>query len=266
MPDPLPPTGAPVRVAFIGSAASSGVHALSKPAGGLDPRFFDVRGELRAALADFAPHVVIALAPVPAETLKGLRAATLAVEPTDGFDRAFGDWRARPLPIDDRFYAEVRSSRRPPRALFLGRSTDYREDILTMSKHTHDVVHYTHGLAGDALVEALASADVGIALPAEEGGRFPSQALLHQAAGHLLLSAPLRPSHGLEPGIDHLEVDTASALDTILIQLRLHPEAYERVRIRGRLKADEHRASRVWPRIVADLLQDVRVFGNTLNS
>jgi hypothetical protein len=36
------------------------------------------------------------------------------------------------------------------------------------------------------------------------------------------------------------------------------------VRIRGRLKAEEHRASVVWPRIVADLLQDIRVFGNTL--
>jgi hypothetical protein len=255
-----------MRVAFIGSAATSGVHALSEPAGGLEPRFFDVRGELRAALADFAPHVVIALTPVPAGALEGLRAATLSVTAADGFDRVLREWRSRPLPIDDRFYADVSASRRPLRALFLGRSTEYREHILTMSKHTHDVVHYTHGLAGDALAEALASADVGIALPAQEGGGFPSQALLHLAAGHLLLTTPLRPSCGLEPGIDHLEIDTPAALDTVLIQLRLHPEAYERVRIRGRLKADEHRASRVWPRIVADLLQDLRVFGNTLNA
>jgi hypothetical protein len=38
------------------------------------------------------------------------------------------------------------------------------------------------------------------------------------------------------------------------------------VRVRGRLKAEEHRASRVWPRIVADLLEDIRVFGNTLTA
>jgi hypothetical protein len=32
------------------------------------------------------------------------------------------------------------------------------------------------------------------------------------------------------------------------------------LRVRGRLKAEEHRASLVWPRLVRDLLQDIRVF------
>jgi hypothetical protein len=43
--------------------------------------------------------------------------------------------------------------------------------------------------------------------------------------------------------------------------LRWRPDSYERVRVRGRLKAEQHRASRVWPRIVRDLLRDLSVFG-----
>jgi hypothetical protein len=65
----------------------------------------------------------------------------------------------------------------------------------------------------------------------------------------------------LEPGIDFLELDSRDSLLTILMQLRLHPDAYERVRVRGRLKAEQHRASVVWPRIVHDLIHDLRVFG-----
>ncbi|MGI8780142.1 MAG: hypothetical protein ACR2L8_08240 [Solirubrobacteraceae bacterium] len=39
------------------------------------------------------------------------------------------------------------------------------------------------------------------------------------------------------------------------------PPAYERVRIRGRRKAEAFRASHVYPRLVDDLLLDLRVFG-----
>jgi hypothetical protein len=34
------------------------------------------------------------------------------------------------------------------------------------------------------------------------------------------------------------------------------------VRVRGRRKAEQFRASRVYPRLVADLLADVRAFGS----
>ena len=40
------------------------------------------------------------------------------------------------------------------------------------------------------------------------------------------------------------------------------PRAYERVRIRGRRKAEAFRASRVYLRLAADLLHDLRVFGS----
>jgi hypothetical protein len=266
-PYPLPPLGAPLRVAFLGSASTSGASALHEPANGLEPRFFDLR--TRPALADFAPHVVVALEPLAPGTLDGVEAARLAVGAgaAPGFDRVLGTpgatgvWRTRPLPVDDRLFGEVTPSRRPPRTLVVGRSTEHREWILTPAKHDHDVVHYTHGLTGDALRDQLRQADVGVALTPEPGHGFPSAALLHLAAGHLLLTERLNPACGLEPGIDFLQLNSRDDLLTILMQLRLHPDAYERVRIRGRLKAEEHRASKVWPRLVHDLVHDLRVFG-----
>jgi hypothetical protein len=283
MPYPLPPLGAPVRVAFLGPAATTAAHALHDPVAGLLPRFIDVRSpadprRVRSALAAAAPHVVIALAPdaLAPGALAGLRAATLAVAGPQapapgGFDRVLrtpgtggtGAWRSRPLPVDDRLYAAVRPGRRPARALCVGRSTEHREWVLTPSKHAHDVVHYAHGLVGDDFTAVLAAADVGIALHAEPGPGFPAQALLHLAAGQLLIAERLTPPCGLEPGIDFLQIDSREGLMALLHQLQLRPDAYERIRVRGRRKAEEHRASRVWPRIVGDLLQDLRVFGTT---
>ena len=52
----------PLRVAFLGPAATFGAHALHAPADGVEPFFVDPRrGATRRV--DVAPHVVIALAP-----------------------------------------------------------------------------------------------------------------------------------------------------------------------------------------------------------
>jgi hypothetical protein len=260
----------PLRVTFAGPAPRLAAHALHAPAGGLEPRFVDVRAGaeprgVRAAVARGAPHVVIAL-DVDAEALDGL-GAVLTLGDSPAGDRALGPpgtagvWRTRPLPVDDRLYAPVRPATGPPRALCLTPSSDRREFLLMLAKHDHDVVHYAHGLSGDALAEQLGRADVGIAVAAEADLAFPDEALIHLAAGHLLLAERFVPTCGLEAGIDHVLVTSREDVVATLTQLRLRPDAYERLRVRGRLKAEEHRASRVWPRLVRDLLQDIRVFG-----
>jgi hypothetical protein len=86
--------------------------------------------------------------------------------------------------------------------------------------------------------------------------------LRHRAAGHRVISEPLDPTHGLEPSTDFLEIRRPDELMTILYQLTRRPDTFERVRLRGRHKADDYRASRIWPRVIADLLDDVRVFGS----
>lgn len=282
LPYSLPDPAAPVRVAFAGPATTFAAHALHTATAGVEPHFLDVRpgvrpNTVRGMLEASAPHVVVAFAPevVAPGALDGVRAVVLAVtsapfEPgvadrvlrTPG--AAAGDaWRVGPLPVDDRLYASVRRMTSPPRALYLGRSTAHRERLLTPAKHAHDVVHYAHGLIGEALSAVLNAADIGIALHRDAEPGFPPQALLHLAAGHLLLSEPLAPACGLEPGVDFLEIASGAELVTVLDELRRSPGSHDRVRVHGRHKAEEHRASRVWPTLVHELLQDVEAFGTT---
>jgi hypothetical protein len=167
-----------------------------------------------------------------------------------------------PLPVDDRMYRPVTPARRNPRVIFIGYSTVHREEHLLRVKHEFDIGHYAHGLMGDALRDALAEADVGINLHgAPEPLSFENRVLLHLASGHLVVSEPLEPTFGLEPGIDFIEIVGRDELSLRLHQIHYQPEAYERVRIRGRDKAGQFRASRVWPAVIADLFADLDAYG-----
>jgi hypothetical protein len=91
---------------------------------------------------------------------------------------------------------------------------------------------------------------------------FENRVCLHLAAGHLVASEPLSPSHGLESGIDYLEFQSGWHLARILEALRRDATVWHTVRVRGRRKAEQFRASRVYPRLVVDVLADVRAFGS----
>jgi hypothetical protein len=266
----------------------------------VDFRAGGAAGELRAALRAAAPHVVVVLgadiapggvlAEVPAATLGvvtqtvprpaggtngDLEAAPApALGPIADYDRVLACdpavvrlergaavWRSAPLPVDDRIYSSVRPMRQPARALFLGESTDYRERFLIQAKHEYDVLHYAHGLWGDALREVFGKVDVGLNVHRDRRPRFEPRVLLHLAAGHLLLSEPLSPLHGLEPEIDFIPVDRADELRAVLGQLARRRDQHDRMRLRGRAKAEDYRASRVWPRLIGDLLDDLAAFG-----
>ncbi|HEY8584254.1 MAG TPA: hypothetical protein VIL49_14960 [Capillimicrobium sp.] len=177
-------------------------------------------------------------------------------------DRHAKVWRSLPLPVDDRLYAPVRPSATPPRSIFVGYSTEHRERFLINAKHEYDVLHYAHGLHGDELREVFGRVDIALNIHGEPYPSFENRVLLHLAAGHLVISEPLDPTHGLEAGIDFLEIRRPDELMTLLYQLHRRPETFERVRHRGRAKADDYRASRVWPRVIGDLLADVRAFGS----
>jgi hypothetical protein len=170
-------------------------------------------------------------------------------------------WRSVPLPVDDRFFAPVRLSAVPPRVVFVGRSTEHREHYLVEVKHHYDVVHMAHGVFGQRLLDLLAETDVGINLHNEPCPSFENRVCLHLAAGNLVMSEPLNPTHGLEPGIDFVEIRHPEDLLRAVRQLHLYPDLYRRVRIRGRRKAEAFRASRVYPRLLHDLLLDLEVFG-----
>jgi hypothetical protein len=172
-------------------------------------------------------------------------------------------WRSFPLPVADHLFAPVRPAGRPPRALFVGRSTRHRERFLESSKHQYDVLHVAHGVSGPELRDLLARFDVSINIHNERYPSFENRVSLSLAAGLLVLSEPLSPPHGLEPGIDFVELRAPRELDAALFNLSHFPDLYHRVRVRGRLKAEEFRASRIYPRIIEDLLLDLATFGSS---
>src|SRR3954447_1575345 len=170
-------------------------------------------------------------------------------------------WRIAPLPVADRYYAPVPERSGPPRALFVGRSTKHRERFLARAKHHYDVLHLAFGVDADGLEEALRQHDVGINVHNEPYPSFENRVCLHLAAAHLVLSEPLDPLHGLEPGIDFLEVHNGGQLEAALWTMHRYPGLHHRIRVRGRRKAEQYRASNVWPRLVGDLLRDVAAHG-----
>ena len=109
--------------------------------------------------------------------------------------------------------------------------------------------------------EALETHDVGINLHNDPYPSFENRVCLHLAAGHLVLSEWLHPAHGLEPGLDFVVTQTPGELLHALLSLRRFPAMWHRVRVRGRRKAEQFRASRVYPRLLHDLFADLAAFG-----
>jgi hypothetical protein len=170
-------------------------------------------------------------------------------------------WRSLPLPVADRFFSPVREARTPPRALFVGRSTEHRERMLAPAKHRFDLLHLGFGVDADRLAGLMPEHDVAVNLHTDRFPSFENRVALHLAAGHLVVSEPLVPLHGLEPGGDFVEVRTPEDVLRALELLDRHPETWRAVRERGRLAAERFRASRVYARLAEDVLADVAAFG-----
>jgi len=287
--------GGPLRAAFLGPRTWLRNGVPEAPVHGFRSRcFFSARTDPAGAetLRDvrrFAPHVVVVFDPpaLPAALVEALPGAGLGVmveqEPADreavalppsivrrvaftpcvpGEQQPGGEiWRSIPPPVGDRFFKPVRDLCEAPRACSIGRSTEHREWMLMPAKHHQDLLQAVHGVEGAELEEVLDSHDVGVHVSARAGGRFGAQVGLHLAAGQLLLSEALEPAHGLEHDIDYLQFDSPDALVWMLERLGRFPEMHQRVRVRGRMKAEQYRASTLFARLSRDLLADVASFG-----
>ncbi len=170
-------------------------------------------------------------------------------------------WRSLPIPVADRLYRPVRRIAGTPRMLFVGRSTVHRERFLLDVKHRFDCLHVAFGIQVDELEGLLDRHHITFNIHNEPYPSFENRVFLHLAAGHLVISEPLSPTHGLEPGFDYLEVQHPEDLLAVATEARAFPDAFHRVRVRGRQKAELVRASRVWPALVRDLFADIAAFG-----
>jgi hypothetical protein len=256
-------------------AAAPAAHAPGGLAG--DPRVGATLVLDPAALAPAAlrslPGVTLGLLTdgLPAGASAEALAALSGLDRIASFDPALtgepiGDaqvWRAIPPPVSDLLFAEVRPLHGAPRVMSLGRSTPHREAMLLPSKHHHDLLQLVSGVHGPALRRLMREYDAGVYVPRRAEGGFGQQACMHLAAGQLLLAGPLAPAHGLERDIDYLQFGSGEELVWMLERVRRFPEMHDRVRVRGRMKAEQFRASRVLPRILHDLLADVSAFGRS---
>jgi hypothetical protein len=171
-------------------------------------------------------------------------------------------WRSVPLPVADRYFGPVRARVGRPRVLFVGRGTQHREQMLAPVKHEFDLLHLAFGIDADDLEPLLREHDAGINLHNHPYPSFENRVSLYLAAGLLVLSEPLSPQHGLEPELDYLVCEHPHEILDALERFTRFPGIYDRVRHRGRRKAELFRASRVWPRVLADLELDVAAFGS----
>lgn len=167
-------------------------------------------------------------------------------------------WRSVPLPAADRYFKAVAEPRPGAQPLFVGRSTPHREAMLVPAKHRHDVLHLAFGVGAAMLEDVLDRHWLALNVHNEPYPTFENRMCLHLAAGHLVLSEPLDPAHGLEPGADFLEVRTPDDVLRVVGEALGDPALHHGVRVRGRAKADRFRASAVWPGVLHDLLAELR--------
>lgn len=171
-------------------------------------------------------------------------------------------WRALPLPVADSLFLGMHERGNPPRLLFLGRSTEHRERLLAPIKATHRITHIGHGLSGAELRRLLERSDIQINLHNNPYPTFENRVSVALAAGHLVISEPLSPSHGLRPGQDYLEASDADNLLDLVEELQREPQAYLDVQLAGSLAAERFRASGVYPELIRDAVADVEARGS----
>ena len=202
------------------------------------------------------------------EALRGIDTGNfdriVAFEPTivPAAEQVVKVWRSVPLPCTDRLFAAPRESNAPPRLLFTGRSTPHRDAFLNPIKHDFDVVHLAHGVTDDKLAEFMTECDAGINLHNEPYPTFENRCGVYLAAGLLLISETLDPRCGLIPGVHYVECDAPWAMWEICAALTRTPHAFRTIRLRGRAAGERFRASIVYPRLVADLVADIRAHGS----
>jgi hypothetical protein len=288
----LPLAGGRLRLAFVGPPQCLAASADCGDRSRLDTVFIEHGAGIdtdvtRERVERFAPHVVVAFRPeaLSPGAFGDLRAPVIgfvahppeqaagAVDPANVDRLVAADpshladarvarlaWRSLPAPVADRLYQPVAPIRSIPRLLFVGRSSAHRERWLLDIKHRFDCLHIAHDLEIDELSTVLRRRQITVYLRGA-GDAFDPGVLAHFAAGHLVIADSLSPCHGLETGLDYVEVAYPEELTHAASVARAFPNAFHRIRYRGRQKVERHRASRVWPALVRELFRDLAARG-----
>jgi hypothetical protein len=174
-------------------------------------------------------------------------------------------WRSLALPVADSLFMNVQPRAYPPRLLFLGRSTEHREQLLAQVKREHPIVHIGHGLYGEALARVLRRTDVQLNLHNNPYPSFENRVCIALAAGHLVISEPLSPRHGLTPDVEYLEASGAEELRSLVARVTADAGAFAEVQHAGRRAAEQFRASRIYPQLIHDALAERKAGGGPVS-
>ena len=99
----------------------------------------------------------------------------------------------------------------------------------------------------------LSEVSAGLVIHPDANRCFPMEALVHLASGHTLISEPLWPLFGLEPGLDYFEVTSPSEAFHVMQYLGRSPEVTRLMAYRGKQKSQYFRASAIWTRLLEEL-------------
>lgn len=173
-------------------------------------------------------------------------------------------WRSLPIPVADHLFGAVTEPApgRPPRMIFVGRSTVHREQWLMAAKHRFDVLHVAFGIQEDELARLLRRHQVTFNVHNEPYPSFENRVFLHLAAGHLVISEQLDPRHGLVPGSDYIEAQSPQALLDAAQSAHDDIASVRAIRESGRAKAEAVRATVVWPELAQAMAADIAARGS----
>lgn len=295
----VPGGGEPLRVAFTGHRQRFLLRSLER-AEGFKAEFVDPDAPgARAGIEAFAPHAVVAFVceRFDPELVKGLGALTIGwiadpvPRPSPGdawpdqegvlrqiaaydmraYDRvvvsdplaagAATAWRSVQLPVADSVFTPRVVAHDQAKPLSLVSVPYGRNWILEVSRRRQGLIR-AEEVEPEQLRQLLREATIGVNVHVQPALLLEESVPFHLAAGHLLVSEPLGPAaRGIVPDFDFLEVSNLEEIETAVWSIQQWPEAHMAMRVRGRLKAELFRASRVYPRLIGDALRDVAAFG-----
>lgn len=242
----VPTAGAGLVVTSVPPAAEPGAVLDGQPDAVVA---FDPGDEQRELVDGLGLPALLWWSRTPSGRARSDRMRQRTIAPTDGP----GVWRTLAPPVADALFGEP-VTEPCGRAQWLGPGGRRREAYLGYFEHRTELVPAEDdGPGGDT-----PSAPVALNLHDEDEPACEHRALVALARGQLLVSETLVPARGLEPNIDYLEARDFDDAFLAVENAARAPEAFRRVHLCGRRKAELFRASRVVERLVGDLLLEVR--------
>lgn len=161
-----------------------------------------------------------------------------------------GLWSRALWPASDRLFEMAPAA--VPHALVVGSSSFLRDLLIERALDRR--------LAFDAVerlsAEALARASCVVLLEALGSGALPARTAAVLAARRVLLAPRAEVCFGLQPNLDHLQLDEPDQAVNLVESVLTRPQAFERLLHWGSVAARRHRASEVFGRLAAEVRGD----------